>query len=151
MKRQQILQNLKGVFPPLVTPFNKNGKIDESRFKENLRRFTNIGLSGFLIAGSTGEGPLLSARERLRLIEIARRIVRPPEIILAGTGLESTPATLELSREAVERGADAHTCVLQIQNGHAGSGPSFLLARRQAQASRDDLQHPAIHGHQDAA
>lgn len=107
MNRQAIIKNLKGVFPPVVTPFDASGRIDEERFAENVKRYTNIGLSGVLVAGSTGEAPYLTARERLRLIEIARRIVLPPEIVMAGTGLESTRETLDLSREAIARGADA--------------------------------------------
>jgi dihydrodipicolinate synthase/N-acetylneuraminate lyase len=59
-----------------------------------------------LVAGSTGEAPYLTESERLRLVEIARDVVKAPEILLVGTGLESTSATLKLSREAVARGAD---------------------------------------------
>jgi 4-hydroxy-2-oxoglutarate aldolase len=43
----------------------------------------------------------------LRLVEVARGLVRAPEILIAGTGLESTDATVRLSQEAVARGADA--------------------------------------------
>ena len=107
MKRNQILKNLKGVFCPVVTPFNRRGDIDEVRFRENLSRIAGIGLSGILVAGSTGEAPYLAESERLRLVEMAREIVKPPELLLVGTGLESTAATLRLSREAVARGADA--------------------------------------------
>lgn len=107
MKRSQILKNLKGVFCPVVTPFNRRGDIDEGCFRENLSRIAGIGLSGILVAGSTGEAPYLAESERLRLVEMAREIVKPPELLLVGTGLESTAATLRLSREAVARGADA--------------------------------------------
>lgn len=107
MNRDQIIANLKGIFPPLATPFNRKGDIDEKLFVENLRRYTGAGFAGFLVAGSTGEAPYLTARERLRLIDLTRRTVRPSELVLAGTGLESTRETLQLSREAVERGADA--------------------------------------------
>ncbi len=107
MKRSQILKNLKGVFCPVVTPFNRRGDIEEGCFRENLSRIAGIGLSGILVAGSTGEAPYLAESERLRLVEMAREIVKPPELLLVGTGLESTAATLRLSREAVARGADA--------------------------------------------
>lgn len=107
MTRKEILQNLKGVIPPVVTPFDRRGKIEEGLFRENLQKLAGIGLSGILVAGSTGEAPYLADSERLRLIELAREVVRPPEILIAGTGLESTEATVRLSREAVQRGADA--------------------------------------------
>jgi 4-hydroxy-2-oxoglutarate aldolase len=107
MTRNEVLKNLKGVICPVVTPFNRRGDVDEGFFRENLSRITGIGLAGILVAGSTGEAPYLAESERLRLVEVAREIVKAPEILLVGTGLESTSATLRLSREAVARGADA--------------------------------------------
>lgn len=106
MTRREIIANLKGIFLPIVTPFNRQGGVDEGRFQENLARYVETGLAGIVVAGSTGEAPYLTERERLRLVELARRRVRPPMLLVAGTGLESTSATLALSREAVERGAD---------------------------------------------
>ena len=106
MTRNDVLKNLQGVFCPVVTPFNRGGDVDEGYFRENLSRITGIGLAGILVAGSTGEAPYLSEHERLRLVEVAREIIKPPEILMVGTGLEGTRATLDLSREAVARGAD---------------------------------------------
>ncbi len=96
-----------GIFPPLVSTFDRQGAFDEGRFRENLSHLAGAGLSGVLIAGSTGEAPHLTARERLRQVELARRVVRAPQMLLVGTGLGSARETLELSREAVQRGADA--------------------------------------------
>lgn len=107
MTRNEIIQNLEGVICPVVTPFNKRGDIDEGFFRENLSMLSGIGLAGVLVAGSTGEAPYLTEGERLRLVELARGIVKAPELLLVGTGLESTSATVKLSRESVARGADA--------------------------------------------
>jgi 4-hydroxy-2-oxoglutarate aldolase len=106
MTTKQILARLHGILPPMVTPFNRNGDIDEGAFRANLARYTGIGLAGVVVAGTTGEAPYLTADERLRLTEIARSIVRPDELVITGTGLESTRETIRLSREAVARGAD---------------------------------------------
>jgi 4-hydroxy-2-oxoglutarate aldolase len=107
MTRNEVLKNLEGVICPVVTPFNRRGDVDEGFFRENLSRISGIGLAGILVAGSTGEAPYLAEPERLRLVEIAREMVKAPEILMVGTGLESTSATVNLSREAVARGADA--------------------------------------------
>lgn len=107
MTRSEVLKNLKGLICPVVTPFNRRGDVDGGFFRENVSRLSGIGLAGVLVAGSTGEAPYLTLPERLRLVEIARKVVKPPEILMVGTGLESTNATLELSREAEARGADA--------------------------------------------
>ena len=107
MTTKQILSRLHGILPPMVTPFNSNGEIDEGAFEANLERYRGIGLAGVVVAGTTGEAPYLTPDERLRLTEIARSMLRPDELVITGTGLESTRETLRLSREAVERGADA--------------------------------------------
>jgi 4-hydroxy-2-oxoglutarate aldolase len=107
MTREQIIKNLQGVIAPVVTPFNRRGDVDEGLLRENLSRYVGSGLAGILVTGSTGEAPYLAESERLRLVEVAREVVKPPELLLAGTGLEGTDATLRLSREAVARGADA--------------------------------------------
>ena len=107
MTRHQVIANLKGIFPPVVTPFNRRGEVDRGLFRDNLQRYVGIGLGGIVVAGSTGEAPYLTERERLGLVEVAREIVKPPEVLVVGTGLESTRETLQLSREAIRRGADA--------------------------------------------
>jgi len=106
MTRNEILNNLKGVICPIATPFDRRGNVDEGHFRENLSRLAGIGLGGILVSGSTGEAPYLTESERLRLVELAREVIRPPELLMVGTGLESTRATLNLSQEVVERGAD---------------------------------------------
>ena len=107
MTSQQTVDRLKGIFAPVVTPFNRRGGLDERAFVANLRAYQAMRLSGILVAGSTGEAPYLTERERLRCLTLARRIIRPPKLLLAGTGLESTQETIRLSREAIRRGADA--------------------------------------------
>lgn len=107
MTRDQIIKNLRGIIAPVVTPFNRRGDVDEGLLRENLSRYVGSGLAGILVTGSTGEAPYLAESERLRLVEVAREVVKPPELLLAGTGLEGTDATLRLSRESVARGADA--------------------------------------------
>jgi len=107
MTNQRIVHNLKGIFPPVVTPFNRRDDVDEKQFRENLQKYAGTGLGGVVVAGSTGEALSLNEAERLRLVEIARDVVRPPELLLVGTGLESTRETIRLSREAIARGADA--------------------------------------------
>lgn len=106
MTRNEIIKHIEGVIVPVVTPFNRRGDVDEGLFRENLSRLSGIGMAGVLVAGSTGEAVYLTEAERLRLVEVAREVVKAPELLMVGTGLESTAATLKLSRESVARGAD---------------------------------------------
>jgi 4-hydroxy-tetrahydrodipicolinate synthase len=107
MTSKEVLTQIKGVFVPVVTPFNGRGDIDEAGFRSNVRQYVKQGFNGILIAGSTGEGPYLTERERMRLVELARPLIPAPQILLVGTGVETTRQTIHLSREAVKRGADA--------------------------------------------
>lgn len=106
MTSKQIRDRLHGIIPPMATPFDQNGEVDESAFCANLERYVGIGLAGVMVAGTTGEGPLLAAEERLRLTALTRKVVRPTELVITGTGLESTRETIDLSREAIKSGAD---------------------------------------------
>ncbi|TAM82525.1 MAG: dihydrodipicolinate synthase family protein [Acidobacteria bacterium] len=107
MTSKEALAQIKGIFVPVVTPFNRRGDIDEAGFRTNVRRYVEQGFDGILIAGSTGEGPYLTERERMRLVEMARPLIPAPQVLMVGTGVETTRETIQLSREAVKRGADA--------------------------------------------
>jgi len=141
MTRKEIIHNLKGIFPPLVTPFNRRGEFDEGLFRENVERLTGIGLAGVLVAGSSGEAPYLTDGERLRLVELARDLVCPPEIVIAGVGLESTDATIRLGREAVARGADA---LLVITPNYYKSKMDADALKRYYRAVATQLNRPVI-------
>ena len=97
---------LRGVFPPLVTPFREDGGLDEEAFEANLERYAAFDLAGYLVLGSNGEAQSLDEDEKLRLLRATRRRAGGRQV-LAGTGLESTRATLELTRRAADAGADA--------------------------------------------
>lgn len=139
MTRREIVANLKGIFLPIVTPFNRRGGVDEGRFRENLARYVETGLAGIVVAGSTGEAPYLTEPERLRLVELARERVRPPMLLVAGTGLESTRATLALSREAAERGADV---LLVITPGYFKSRMNSDALAAHYRAVADGVRRP---------
>jgi 4-hydroxy-2-oxoglutarate aldolase len=141
MTRKEIIANFKGIIPPAVTPFNRRGDIDVRLFRENLRRYTGIGFSGVLVAGSTGEAPFLTGRERLRLVEVARALVRPPELLIAGMAVESTRETLALSREAVARGADA---VLLLTPNYYKARMDSAALTGYFRAAADALRRPVI-------
>ena len=141
MTRKEIIQNLKGIFPPVVTPFNRQGEFDEGLFRENVQRLTGIGLAGVLVAGSSGEAPYLTEGERLRLVEVARDLVCPPEIVIAGVGLESTDATIGLGREAVARGADA---LLVITPNYYKSKMDADALERHYRAVASQVNRPVI-------
>ena len=99
--------DLKGIVPPLVTPFDDQGAIRYDAFERNFDKYFDSGIQGFLVLGSNGESVYLEHSEKLKLIESARKRVPASMMLLAGTGVESTQATIQLTREAADRGVDA--------------------------------------------
>jgi len=102
----QLAGRLRGIFPPLVTPFTSEGALDLKAFEANLEAYADTGLAGFLVLGSNGEANVLEESEKLELIRAARRLAGDKPL-LAGAGLESTRATIALTRKAADAGADA--------------------------------------------
>ena len=98
---------LRGVFGPVVTPFGANGDVDAGAFGANIRAHLAAGLSGIVVAGSTGEASLLDESERMQLVETARTAVDGGRPLIIGTGSESTRGVIARNRAVAERGADA--------------------------------------------
>jgi 4-hydroxy-2-oxoglutarate aldolase len=98
--------SLRGVIPPLVTPFLPDGALDLRAFEANVEALAAHDLAGFLVLGSNGEAASLDEEEKLALVAAARRRA-PGRFLLVGTGTESTRGTVALTRKAAERGADA--------------------------------------------
>ena len=97
---------LKGVIPPVITPFTKEGKVDFDAFVKNITLLNKIPLAGYLILGSNGETPYISHQDKLELVRLAVQHKSPDKLIMVGTGLENTAATIELTNQAAELGAD---------------------------------------------
>jgi 4-hydroxy-2-oxoglutarate aldolase len=117
--------SLRGVIPPLVTPFCADGSLDVPAFEADLEALAAHDLAGFLVLGSNGEAGSLDAEEKETLVTAARRRL-PGRFLLVGTGLECTRATVALTRRVADHGADA---VLVLT-------PSYYKARMTPEALR---------------
>ncbi|HEX6976055.1 MAG TPA: dihydrodipicolinate synthase family protein [Vicinamibacterales bacterium] len=95
------------VFPPMPTPFTSAGEVDTRAVAHNIDRWLHAGLGGIVALGSNGEAPLLDEAESDRVIEAARDAVPRGRLLIAGTGRESTRATIDATRRAGALGADA--------------------------------------------
>ena len=97
---------LGGIFPPLTTPFRGDGALDTAGFERNLEAYAAQDLAGALVLGSNGEAASLDEDEKLTLVRLARARTAS-RTLLVGTGLESTRATISLTRKVADLGADA--------------------------------------------
>lgn len=96
-----------GVFPPIPTPFDSDGKILHDKLKANLARWNETGLHGYVVLGSNGEFVMLNESEKAAVWETARAAIPRDKLFFAGAGAESTQASIALARRAAELGADA--------------------------------------------
>lgn len=101
------LKWLSGCATALVTPFKKNGSIDDHCFKSLVERQVKNGVKLLVPCGTTGESATMSEGERLHVIKMAVEVGKPLGArIIAGTGTNNTAATIDFTRRARRIGAD---------------------------------------------
>jgi len=96
-----------GLIPATITPMDENAQIDTDAYDEYLKWIVKQGVVGLAVNVDTGEGPTLSPDERVTLLEIARRRLRSPKMLVAGLTAASTRQSVEEARKARDAGADA--------------------------------------------
>ena len=104
-----------GVCTALVTPF-LDRKINYPMLQILLQRQMDAGISSVVLAGTTGESPTLSDKEKLSLFRAAKEFAGNNIQILAGTGSNDTQHAIELSLAAEELGMDGLLIVSPYYN-----------------------------------
>lgn len=90
----------------MTTPFT-DGKVDVPGIRTNIARWLASGVGGVVALGSNGEAPLLDEQESDEVITAARDAVPREKTLIAGTGRESTRATIAATQRAAALGVDA--------------------------------------------
>jgi 4-hydroxy-2-oxoglutarate aldolase len=93
--------------PALITPFDDEGTIIIEAHRHNLRVQTSRGVTGFVLGGSTGEGPYLEAGERDLLLREARYELGDKPFLVCGIAAQSVRQANNQVRETAAGGADA--------------------------------------------
>ena len=101
------MKRFTGIFTPIVTPFRTDDTIDEGALQRNILRWMQTPLTGLVVLGSNGEAAQLDDEEADRVVDIARRHVPQDRPLIAGTGRESTKATIAATARAAAAGVDA--------------------------------------------
>ena len=98
-------QKVCGIFAPITTPF-VDDEVLFDQFKENIRKYSQTPLNGYLVLGSNGESKSLTEDEKLKLLEIVLENKADHQLVMAGTGYESTRQTIAFSKKVQQLGAD---------------------------------------------
>jgi 4-hydroxy-2-oxoglutarate aldolase len=98
---------LQGIFPPVTTPFDHAGNLYAVKVQHNIEKWNKTSLAGYIVCGSTGETPLLSAEEKYTLWELVAKSAAPDKILIAGTGVDGVHETVCLTNRAAAMGYKA--------------------------------------------
>ena len=99
--------NLSGVLLPITTPFAANEELDLPSLRGNIDLWSDKGITGYVLLGSTGERVNLDDREYLQVIETAREGVPSSMTFIVGAGQQSTRGTITEIERAAKAGAEA--------------------------------------------
>ena len=105
-----------GTGTALVTPFRRDGLLDEPTLRMLIQRQISAGINFLVPCGTTGESPTLSHQEHLRVVEIAVELANGKVPVLAGAGGYNTAEVITLARELADLGANGILSVTPYYN-----------------------------------
>jgi 4-hydroxy-tetrahydrodipicolinate synthase len=127
---------LRGVLTALVTPFRKDGSVDDEAFRSLVERQIEQGVHGLVPCGTTGETPALSRNEWESVVSATVEITAGRLPVVPGTGTNNTAESIERTKRAAELGANAALVVTPYYNK---PNPAGLHAHYKAIAEEGGL------------
>jgi 4-hydroxy-tetrahydrodipicolinate synthase len=106
----------------MVTPMKENGEVDYDVAAELACHLSETGSEGIVVAGTTGESPVLSSAEKCQLLKVVKGAVSGKSKVIAGTGSNDTAASIELTKEAEKTGCDGIMLVTPYYNKPSQEG-----------------------------
>jgi 4-hydroxy-tetrahydrodipicolinate synthase len=111
-----------GTYTALVTPFTLSGAVDYRKLEALADMQIAAGVDGLVPVGTTGESPTLDYDEHKKVIEVVIKAARGKAKVIAGTGGNSTAEAIELTRHALDAGADGTLQVTPYYNKPSQTG-----------------------------
>ncbi|WP_311407092.1 4-hydroxy-tetrahydrodipicolinate synthase [Liquorilactobacillus uvarum] len=125
------------IITAMVTPFAEDGAVSYSRLEKLINYLLENGSQGILVSGTTGETPTLTEAEKLALIAETVKLAKNRVPIIAGTGSNSTSATIEFTNKVAKiKGVDAALVVVPYYNKPDQAG---MIAHFTAVADKSEL------------
>ena len=110
-KKKELMQRLKGVSVPLITPLKASGEVDEDGFRKNIQYMIEKGIcegQGFLLVlGSTGEFPSFSREESARIAQIGVEECKGKVPVIVGCNQSNIKDVIEWGKYVAGLGVDA--------------------------------------------
>ena len=111
-----MMTELGRLLTAMVTPFDKEGRVDYEQMKRLSLALLDSGSDGLVVSGTTGERPTLTDEEQLKLFAAVKEAVAGRGTVMAGTGSNCTREGVEMTREAERIGVDAILLVVPYYN-----------------------------------
>ncbi|MGI6224860.1 MAG: dihydrodipicolinate synthase family protein [Peptococcales bacterium] len=129
---------IKGVYPPITTPFDNEENIDFQALAKNIAKWNETDLAGYVVFGSNGEYAFLSEQEKLDIVKACVDNAAEGKKVIVGSGCESTRDTIELTNKCAKLGA--HAALIVNPNFYKGAmNKKVLKAHYTAVADNSDL------------
>ncbi|MEL7430957.1 MAG: 4-hydroxy-tetrahydrodipicolinate synthase [Chlamydiota bacterium] len=101
------LENPRGLYTALITPFQTGGELDEEGLRYNIAQQKASGVQGIVVFGTTGEAPTLTEEEKTRILQIAVEECQGSLPVIVGAGCNSTKKTIDRVNRYKAYGASA--------------------------------------------
>lgn len=110
------------VITAMVTPFDKNRKVDYSKVEELTSHLTQNGSDSVVVTGTTGESPTLIPDEEFEILSSAKRATENNHKVIMGTGSNATETAVMTAKRAEKEGADGILTVVPYYNKPSQKG-----------------------------
>lgn len=111
-----------GCCTALITPFDKNNKVDFNEFKKIIDYQIRCGISALLFLGTTGEAATMTDNEKLEVVDFAVKYVNHRVKVLVGAGNNCTAKAIETAKAYEKLGVDALLEVTPYYNKTSQTG-----------------------------
>lgn len=113
---------IQGCGTALITPFQRNGSLDELTLRKLIKRQIAAGIHFLVPCGTTGESPTITLEEHIRVVEITVEEAKGKVPVIAGAGGYFTKEVVELTEEVAKVGADGILSVTPYYNKPSQEG-----------------------------
>jgi len=107
---------VKGTFTALMTPFKRNGEIDEEGVRRLVKSQVEAGVDGIIVCGTTGEAATLSEEEKYLLARIVLNASKGQVPVIAGAGTNNTRETVAMAKQFSDIGVNGLLVVVPYYN-----------------------------------
>ena len=116
---QKRSDGMGGAYAAMITPFTRDNKVNEEAIGQLIEYGLAGGLAGFYLTGSTGEGMMMSVKERKQVYRCAVKAAKGRCKLIAQVGAVCTDDSIELARYAADVGCDWTSSVAPVFFGQS--------------------------------